>query len=39
MTGEPAIDDLRQFMSEAARTTQPRGHSFAKTLAARTSYG
>src|SRR6266852_4395457 len=25
MTGEPAIDDLRQFMSEAARTTQPRG--------------
>jgi hypothetical protein len=25
MTGEPAIDDLRQFMSEAERTTQPRG--------------
>src|SRR6202049_3753526 len=25
MTGEPAIDDLRQFMSEAARTTQSRG--------------
>ena len=25
MTGEPAIDDLRQFLSEAARTTEPRG--------------
>jgi hypothetical protein len=25
MTGEPAVDDLRQFMSEADRTTQPRG--------------
>jgi hypothetical protein len=25
MTGESAIDDLRQFMSEAARTTQSRG--------------
>ena len=25
MTGEPAIDDLRQFMSEAERATQPRG--------------
>ena len=25
MTGEPAIDDLRQFMSEAERTTQPPG--------------
>jgi hypothetical protein len=25
MTGEPAIDDLRQFLSEAARATEPRG--------------
>ena len=25
MTGDPAIDDLRQFLSEAARTTEPRG--------------
>src|SRR6266852_2740584 len=25
MTGEPAIDDLRQFLSETARTTEPRG--------------
>src|SRR6202049_1723270 len=25
ITGEPAIDDLRQFLSEAARTTEPRG--------------
>ena len=25
MTGAPAIDDLRQFMSEAERTTQPPG--------------
>jgi hypothetical protein len=25
MTGEPSIADLRQFMSEAARTTRPRG--------------
>jgi hypothetical protein len=25
MTGEPTITDLRQFMSEAARTTRPRG--------------
>ena len=25
MTGAPAIDDLRQFMSEAQRTTQPPG--------------
>jgi hypothetical protein len=25
MKGEPAIDDLRQFLSEAARTTEPRG--------------
>jgi hypothetical protein len=25
MTGKPAIDDLRQFLSEAARTTEPRG--------------
>ena len=25
MTGEPAIDDLRQFLSEAARNIQPRG--------------
>jgi hypothetical protein len=25
MTGEPAIDDLRQFLSEAARTTEARG--------------
>ena len=25
MTGEPTIADLRQFMSEAAQTTRPRG--------------
>jgi hypothetical protein len=25
MTGEPSIADLRQFMSEAARTNRPRG--------------
>jgi hypothetical protein len=25
MTGEPSMADLRQFMSEAARTTRPRG--------------
>jgi len=25
MTGEPTIPDLRQFMSEAAQTTRPRG--------------
>jgi hypothetical protein len=25
MTGDPAIDDLRQFLSEAARATEPRG--------------
>ncbi len=25
LTGEPSIADLRQFMSEAAQTTRPRG--------------
>jgi hypothetical protein len=25
MTGEPTLADLRQFMSEASKTTQPRG--------------